>query len=423
MGYQFIHVECYARTPGKGKQGGHSIRSILAEAGREPGACPHVPTTTPPSVVYGCSLAELEKGANDYAEQAKDSIGRKLRTDAPVLLAGVVSAPDAFTPEQWQDLKTLTVRALRGRYGDRLKTVIEHTDEAKRHMHFYAVPLPGERFDQLHTGRGAKASAEAEAKAQGLPKSQITKAGNLAYTEEMRAYQRWFHDEVGSRLGLTLFGPQRRRLSRGEWKAEQEAAQAIAKARQEAEQKVREASVATRAAELVQASARETVKVLEQAKASSLEAKASAEHKQREALELAQKLEAKRAKLSQAHKVLVTERASLQREKAAWQKVGDRLGSTLGWIWDAITGRSRKLKRELEEQRQEAEARAAEQKRAAAIEKQLAVEQAVARIKQQRDSLAQDVSHLRAKVQEQERREKLEAHFASKRSASSPRLG
>ena len=140
MGYQFIHVECYARTPGKGKQGGHGVRSILAEAGREPGACPHVSTPEPPSVVYGCSLAELEKGANDYAEQAKDSIGRKLRTDAPVLLAGVVSAPDAFTPEQWQDLKTLTVRALRGRYGDRLKSVSEHTDEARRHMHFYAVP-------------------------------------------------------------------------------------------------------------------------------------------------------------------------------------------------------------------------------------------------------------------------------------------
>lgn len=37
MGYQFLHVESYAREAGKSKAGGHSIRSIIAEATREPG--------------------------------------------------------------------------------------------------------------------------------------------------------------------------------------------------------------------------------------------------------------------------------------------------------------------------------------------------------------------------------------------------
>lgn len=37
MGYQFFHVEAYGRKAGKTKREGHSIRSIIAEADREPG--------------------------------------------------------------------------------------------------------------------------------------------------------------------------------------------------------------------------------------------------------------------------------------------------------------------------------------------------------------------------------------------------
>jgi hypothetical protein len=80
MGYQFIHVECYARsTPKKGKTGGHNVDSILAEARRAPGACPHVENPAPPVLLYGVPLDEVEDSAHEWAIQSTDSRGYNLR--------------------------------------------------------------------------------------------------------------------------------------------------------------------------------------------------------------------------------------------------------------------------------------------------------------------------------------------------------
>ena len=49
--------------------------------------------------------------------------------------------------KDWPRFREATVAWLKQQYGERLRSVVEHTDEAHPHLHFYAVPLPGERFE------------------------------------------------------------------------------------------------------------------------------------------------------------------------------------------------------------------------------------------------------------------------------------
>lgn len=209
-GYQFIHVECYSRRPGKGKAGGHSISSVLAEARRDPDACPHIESPLSPMPIFG-DIATVEAAAFSWAAQAQDTRGHRLRADGLCLLAGVLSAPPDL--RDWEGFKRDSLAFLRTEYGDRLRAVVEHVDEKSRHLHFYAIPRRGERFSTVHRGRAA---AE-EAKAQGKPKG----LQNTGYIEAMRGMQDSFWERVGKRHGLARIGPRRRRLTRAEWKAEQ----------------------------------------------------------------------------------------------------------------------------------------------------------------------------------------------------------
>ena len=176
MGYQFLHLESYARHGSKqhGQPRKWSAREIAAESMREPDACPHVARPQPPKVLHGCTPAEAAKLAHDWADGSKDAKGRKLRADGLALAAGVVSLPSEQR-QDWPRFREATVAWLREQYGERLRSVVEHTDEAHPHLHFYAVPLPGERFEVLHPGRQAAAK-----KAQ-----QGAKKGSLQKTEKI----------------------------------------------------------------------------------------------------------------------------------------------------------------------------------------------------------------------------------------------
>ena len=90
MGFQFLHIEAYARHGSKqhGQPRKWSAREIAAEAMREPDACPHVEQPQPPKVLHGCTPAEAAKLAHDWANGSKDARGRKLRADGLALAAG-----------------------------------------------------------------------------------------------------------------------------------------------------------------------------------------------------------------------------------------------------------------------------------------------------------------------------------------------
>ena len=120
MSYQFIHIEDYGRVVSKKTKNngsndkykketkGRSVREIIAEAKRENGNCPHVENPKDPILLFGVGLDEVEKLAYEYHDNTKitDKNGKekKLRSDANILLAGVVSL-NKDNKDIWDDYK------------------------------------------------------------------------------------------------------------------------------------------------------------------------------------------------------------------------------------------------------------------------------------------------------------------------------
>ena len=239
-GYQFFHIECYAREESNkqqtiakkksdgtfsskevAKKKGGSVRTIIAEAKREESNCPHIEAPQPPIVLLG-NLDQVEQEATAWAEESTDAKGRKLRKDAHCLLAGVISLPRS-EEAQWEQFKAKSVDWLKEKYGDNLRCVVEHQDETHPHLHFYCVAKIGQSFDDLHEGKRAQKELKKQ-NPQATKKDQ-----NLAFSEAMRATQDDFSNRVGQRFGLARIGPGRRRLTRAQWQAEQAQAEALKK--------------------------------------------------------------------------------------------------------------------------------------------------------------------------------------------------
>lgn len=240
MSYQFIHIEDYSVNVSKKKANqekfndetkGRSLRQIIAEAKREPGNCPHVDSPEAPALLYGVDLDELEAMALNYHEKTriKDKNGKekKLRSDANIILAGVVSL-SAENIEFWDDYKKDAINFLKEKYGDKLKCVIEHRDEANPHIHFYCVQDVNERFDLIHDGK--KALFE--------NKNKIKSEQNKAYKEAMRGFQEDFFLKVSSNYGLTKDGPKRARISRAEYMKHKKEVELINLLRKKTDQEV-----------------------------------------------------------------------------------------------------------------------------------------------------------------------------------------
>lgn len=312
--YQFIHTECYAREAGKGKKGGHTIDSVSAEADRLEGNFYHVPNPKKPIVLFGVGAKEAADFARNWAENSKDTSGRKLRKDGLCLLAGVVSYKN--DGENWAKFRDDSIIWLKKTYGDRLKSVIEHTDETHPHVHFYVVPRAGERFESIHAGRAASLAAKAAGKLKGEQ--------NTAYREAMRGFQDAFSTELAMAHGMTRIGPGRRRLTRSQWRQEQKQAEFFANAKKQhsyIRQKAR-AEAKEEAAQLKKEAEKVGAQIGEFAKSALLSWHAPSK-KEVEAREKAQKeLDEVRAqaqknqkKLEERHKIeIANERKALQEE-------------------------------------------------------------------------------------------------------------
>jgi hypothetical protein len=235
VAFQFLHIESYARaSTKKGDAGSRSMRSIIGEALREDGECGHVADPAPPTQILGL-LGPVEREGIDWAEQAKDSAGRKIKADGQCLLAGVISAPrdDPDWAGDWEGFKAASVDWLKAKYGLRLRAVVEHTDESHPHLHFYCVAKAGERFDTLHEGRAAMAEAKRAKQPKGVQAAAFAKA--------MRATQDDFHEKVGARFGMLRLGAGKRRLSNAAHKAEKAQAAALVRSVEWAEREKRAA--------------------------------------------------------------------------------------------------------------------------------------------------------------------------------------
>ena len=221
MSYQFIHIEDYSRTIAKKKKNdgkekynketkGRSVRDIIAEAKREIGNCPHVENPKDPILLFGVDLDEVEKLAYEYHENTKltDKNGKekKLRSDANILLAGVVSL-NRENEDIWDEYKKDAIAFLSNKYGKKLVSVIEHTDEENPHFHFYVIQEQGKRFDLIHDGKKALFENRDKKKHD----------QNIAYLNAMRKVQEDFFRVVSSNYGLSKDGPKRKRTSRKDY--------------------------------------------------------------------------------------------------------------------------------------------------------------------------------------------------------------
>lgn len=254
--YQFIHVETYAlkastkqrpvKPPKDGKapinppkvKNKYSAGQIIDEVLREPDAVPHVANPEKPNFVLGSEeelrtlIPRIEAAAASY-KNPKD--GRKLRSDAHVLLAGVASYPREAAednPSNYEKWKAKTVDFLREKYGDKLVSVVEHQDESHPHLHFYCVDFENLNAKMLHDGHRAAAQ---------LP--QLSKEAGLAFKGAMREYQNNYYQNVGAQVGLTRIGPGRKRATRQEWNAQKAEAKELAKAYEATSEIVNEATL------------------------------------------------------------------------------------------------------------------------------------------------------------------------------------
>lgn len=217
MAYQFLHIDTVSReTPKKAKAKRWPLRDIIAEASRAPQASTHIALTRTPTLLDGIALSDLEPLVNARAEDARDGVGRKLRKDAPILIAGVASYPVALDDMTENDHQRYgrwekdTVRWLKERHRHRLVSVVRHDDERFPHIHFFVLPDLGNdgRLDirAVHPG----IEARERCREGGGDRS----AQSRAYCEAMREVQDDYQREVGFRHGLLRTGPKRRRLTR-----------------------------------------------------------------------------------------------------------------------------------------------------------------------------------------------------------------
>ncbi len=237
MAFQFVHLEAFSR---KGDSKGRSTSFVLNEARRDPAASVHVLNPSPPIVVFGVGVDEVERLHDAAADVAvttpKGGKPRKVQKSQHTLMTVVASHPhtmeevrgDPAKLREAEEWEKRTIAWLRSQYGNKLVSVLRHEDESHYHLHAYVLPDDSAmRANGLHPGQCAKAAIMAAGPAEGEDSKALNKRGDQAYKAAMRGWQDSYHEAVAVPCGLTRLGPQRRRLTRAEWQAEQVQAKAL----------------------------------------------------------------------------------------------------------------------------------------------------------------------------------------------------
>lgn len=244
-GYQFIHYEAYAR---QGNESKRSLISIAQEANRDTGSHPHVITPQPPEYLLGTSFVDAAQQIVAAADESRVIHGgkrRKLRKDANVGIGLIASHPLSLNdlhalPEadrvrmidEVKDWAEDVVMFAQSEFPGMVKVAALHWDESHPHIHILIGSTePSDDFEIIHKGEQARKRAQGNDRT-----GKGKKAGNDAYTREMRRFQDRYHSEVSLHHGQARLGPGRRRLTRSAWRKEQAQAEALALAQQRADQ-------------------------------------------------------------------------------------------------------------------------------------------------------------------------------------------
>ena len=220
MAAQFIHLDTYARvSPKKSSEKQWTAQQIIDEARRAPGACPHISNPQPPKILFGEPLWKIEHVLRERVDGAVDARGRKLRKDAKILLASVVSHPATCaelqssqrTAKAYRAWREASCKWIQERFGGALVSIVEHAeDESHPHLHFFAVPdfRSGQKMEDFHSGMAAR---------------NRTKGGkgekDAAYVSAMQTFQTDYWNAVSSKFDQTQKSETpRKRWSYKQWK-------------------------------------------------------------------------------------------------------------------------------------------------------------------------------------------------------------
>ncbi|HCH1566058.1 TPA: hypothetical protein N2907_001686 [Vibrio parahaemolyticus] len=218
LGYQFVHYEGYAREPSRNNKK-QSARSVALEAERAEGYCSHVYKPQSYIQLYGVSPSKAVEIAEDRAKKGTDTLGRKIRRDAQIIIAGVASYPIRASicnikDKGFVEWLNLNHRFLKETWGSRYISNVLHIDEEYFHIHFYIVPELDENgffnVSQIHHGISSRDRI----------KDRPLKEKNRAYKMAMIEFQNSYYEAVGIPTGLTRLGASSRRLTRKEWMQE-----------------------------------------------------------------------------------------------------------------------------------------------------------------------------------------------------------
>lgn len=197
MGPQFAHIETYSVKQNKA---GNSVAQVLGEAIRDALYSQHIANPQPPRLVYGVDILMLRllhdqmiAGAATVATVKGKQLKRAIRKDRNTLMTVVSSYPvpvadldndkTGETRRMCDRWLALNVGHFKEKYGNQLKTVIEHDDEEYPHVHAYILPDadPGVFADGMHPGRVAKTAAAVAAKSQGLSGHKLAEFYSATY--------------------------------------------------------------------------------------------------------------------------------------------------------------------------------------------------------------------------------------------------
>jgi hypothetical protein len=247
LAYQFARIELYSRS---GKDG-RTTDYIFDEVSRVPSASVHVPSPKPPEMVHGLDPDSVRALHDERAAVAKTSRTDKngkttlkaIRKDQNTLAGLIFSHP--VTMDEYRDNADVrrdvgkweqrSIAWLRAQHGDRLVSVVRHTDESHPHLHAYLLPDDTEmRAGLLHPGYPAKNAALAAGPLPGEDRKAMGKRADRAYVAGMRAWLDDYHEKVAIPAGLTRLGAGKRRLTRAQWHAEKAQAAALKRAMERA---------------------------------------------------------------------------------------------------------------------------------------------------------------------------------------------
>ena len=158
--------------------------------------------------------AEIERNCAAYSKRTG---GPAVRKDAHVLLAGVASYPrelEAKDRAGYNNWEAATLKWLQRKYGDNIRCVLRHDDEAHPHIHFFVWDRERVNAKELHDGYAAAAH---------LPL--LSKETKQVFNDAMRDMQSDYYAKVGHAAGLLRDGPKRKRMDRATYKAIQREAQ------------------------------------------------------------------------------------------------------------------------------------------------------------------------------------------------------